>query len=292
MKKLFNSRITIIIFILLIIGFFYPLFLKLKNSYSINEYFPLNEGDKYIYSHHEGAERDVVTITVKNVRQTDEGKQFSLLFQGKYNDRIQTWILTSEGMKLCRNKHLVGKVPLKTIREFLPPLLMIPSRLKKSIFLSTIQSIFDYKGNLIEKENIEAEISFVGIEDVVVEAGEFKCIHFFIKNIYKNETGKSKLMHIYNFWIAPGVGYVKTIHAFVPFVYAEYVSPQKKDIMNRYNSSFVEVLELKEAVANSSFFYISPKSEKRSLNIRLGLGIFALSTAATFVIAIMSRKKF
>lgn len=245
MKKV-SSWILIVVIFIFSISLLY--FLKSKNTYPISKYFPLNENDKYIYMHHEGIEDGIVTITVKNVNKVDKGKQFDFLWQGKYNDRIQTLILTSEGIIFHKNKHLAGEIPLKVIRTFSPPLLMIPSELKKKISLSTVQSIYDFEGNLLEKEKIEADISFVGSEDVSVEAGKFKCLYFFIRHNYKDALGNSKNMHTYNFWIAPNIGIVKFIHTFIPFVHMEYIRPEEKDIMNRYSSSFVAVYELKKAI--------------------------------------------
>ena len=219
-----------------------------KDAYSVFEYFPLDEDVEYVYRHLEGSESNIVTVSIKNVQQIESGKQFDLLFQGEYNDRIQTRMLTSQGVMFCRNKHLVGEVPLKVIREFSPALLLIPSKLKENISFSTIQSIFDYGGKLINKEKIEAEISFIGKEEITVEAGKFKCLHFLVRHIYKDEFGRSKLMHIYNFWIAPKTGHVKTIHTYIPFIHAKYIRPEEKNIMNRYSSPFVETLELKEIV--------------------------------------------
>lgn len=223
-------------------------FLRPVKTYPISTYFPLNEDDKYTYIHYEGIEKGIVTKTVKNVRQRMGKKKFSFYWQGKYNDRVQTFLLTSQGMLLYMNKHLVGKVPLKVIRKYSPPLLMIPSQLKKNIFLSTIQSIYDYEGNIIDREKIEANISFVGAEDIIVEAGKFRCLHFFIRHNYKDHSGNSKHMHTYDFWIAPGAGVVKEVHTFIPFLYIKYISSEQKTINNRYSGSFVEVLELKKAI--------------------------------------------
>lgn len=244
MKKMLNRKAIVILF-LVSMSFLY---LLTTRAYSSPEYFPLNENDIYTYQHHEGIEKGIVTIAVKNVRQIDSGKQFNFLWQGKYNERIQTFQSTPRGIVFYENRHLAGEPPLKVIRTFKPPLLMIPSQLKKNIFVSTIQTVYDYGGNLIDKENIEAEISFAGEEDVTVGAGEFRCLHFFIRHNYRDASGNSKHMHTYNFWIAPGVGIVKFIHAFIPFLYVKYINPADKTIMNRYSSSFVERFELVKAV--------------------------------------------
>ncbi|MBZ9577939.1 hypothetical protein KJA13_02785 [Patescibacteria group bacterium] len=222
--------------------------MKVKSPSFASDFFPLNENDQYIYAHREGSVEGIVTITVKNVKQVAEGRQFNFLWQGEYNDRIQTNILSSKGILFCMNKHLVGEVPLKVIREFSPPLLMIPSELGKNISSSAIQSIYDYEGNLIDKERIEANISFVGFEDIAVEAGKFKCIHFFVRHNYRDAAENSKKMHIYNFWLAPGLGFVKFMHTFIPLQNLRYIRAGEKTIMNRYCGPFTEVFKLKKAV--------------------------------------------
>lgn len=245
--KHLNWIIIAIIFVLCFGTTIY--FLKIRNVYIISQYFPLNENDKYTYIHHEGIERGITTITVKNIRKTIEGKQFDWLWEGKYNDRIQTHLLTSKGMIFCRNEHLVGGEPLRSVRICNPPLVMIPSQLKKNSSFFTLFLTYSLKGKLLNKENIEANISFIGKEDIKIKAGEFKCLHFFISHDYKDIlSGNSIHRHTYDLWIAPGVGIVKFIHTFVPFIYVRYFRPEEKTIMNRYNSSFVEYFELKNAI--------------------------------------------
>lgn len=245
MKKIFS----LLIFVILAASISFWYFSVSQRKYSLSGYFPLNENDKYIYTHREGAEEGVLSITVKNVKKTAKGKQFDFLWEGKYNDRLQTLLLTSRGIELCKNVHLVGQVPMKVIRIATPPLLMIPSNLKRNNVSFSMQPAYTYEGKLLYTEKVEVEISFVGIEEVTVEAGKFKCIHFFARHNYKDEVGNSKHMHTYDFWIAPNVGFVKFVHTFVPFMYIRYIKPNEKTIMNRYHCFFVEViLELKKAI--------------------------------------------
>ncbi len=212
------------------------------------KYFPLNENDKYVYSHQEGAENDLMTITVQNVRKIDQITRFEFIWSGKYNDRIQELVSAENGIMLCVNKHLIGEVPLKTVRRLLSPLMMLPYRLsRKTVFSTSVMETNDYNGNFVERDNITDEVSFVGKEEVLVEAGKFKCYHFFVRHNYKDDSGNSRQMHTYNFWVAPGVGIVKFIHIFVPFHQVKYVSPEEKNIMNRYSNPFVSLYELKEA---------------------------------------------
>ncbi len=241
------KKIGVALIIAAILSFY---FIGGNKAYPIFKYFPLNENDTYIYEHREGIETDTVKIIVGDVKQTSAGKQFTFLWKGKYNDRKQLNMLTSKGIIFYKNEHLVGEVPLKVIRILEPPLLMIPSKLKKSIFISTIQNIYDVNGKYIDKEKIDAEINFVGIEDISTGAGNFKCIHFFIKHNYKDSSGKSIHMHTYNFWIAPDIGIVKLIHTFTPFLYSNFFKPEDKTIMNRYSESFAAYFELKKAVIN------------------------------------------
>jgi hypothetical protein len=216
--------------------------------YKISEYFPLNENDKYIYNNLEGAEEGIVTITVKNIKESGKEKQFDWLWEGKYNDRLQTHKVTFRGIVFCKNKHLAGEVPMRVVRVLSPPILMFPSRLERNIRLSSVQSIYTYEGKFLDGERIEADISFVGFEDVAVEAGKFKCIHFFVRHNYKDSEGRSKHMHTYNFWIAKGVGIVKYIHTFTPFLYIRKIKPEEKTIMNRYGEGFIAFFELKKAI--------------------------------------------
>lgn len=239
-------KICIILVFAISIAIFLHIFGRLIFDHGY-QYFPLNEGDRYIYRHREGPEEGIVTITVKNVKQLNSSKQFDFLFQGKYNDRIQTYRLTRTGLLFYRNKHLVGEVPMKVIREFFPPLLMLPYQLKKNIAFNAIEDVYDYDGKLIDKEKIEGGVSFVGFEEVNVEAGKFRCLHFFVRLNYEDYSGNSKHMHAYNFWVTPGLGYVKVSHAFVPFLYITYIKPEDKNIMNRYSEPFVETFELKAA---------------------------------------------
>lgn len=211
-------------------------------------YFPLNGNDKYVYSHQEGPEDMLLTITVKNVKQiSNRIKQFEFLWSGKYNDRIQIFRESPDGISLCENKHLVGEPPLKTIRTLSSPLIMLPYAFRNSKFANTTMSTFDNQGNLVEWDKIESEISFVGHEEVTVEAGKFKCSHFFVRHDYKDKNGNSRQMHTYNFWVAPGLGFIKFMHIFVPFRKTNYVEPAQKNIMNRYSNPFVSLYELKEA---------------------------------------------
>ena len=217
-------------------------------TYPISRYFPLNTNDKYTYDHYEGNEKDIVSITVKNVKKAGREKFFEFFWQGRYNDRIQSLKLSPQGIIFYSNRHLVGQVPLKVIRKFSPPLVMIPSRLSRFMITSTVQSIRGLGGKLIGKENIRSNISFLGYEDIKVKAGNFRCIHFSVTHTYKDGFQNSLQMHTYNFWIAPGVGLVKFIHAFIPFIYVKYIPPDQKDIMNRYSGPFVEIFDLREAL--------------------------------------------
>lgn len=211
-------------------------------------YFPLNENDIYIFSLREGSEVNSITITVKNVKQMGKTKEFEFLWSGKYNDRAQLFRSTPDGIVFLENKHLVGEPPLKSIRTHSPPLMMIPYRLKRNVLLSSVLSTRDYKGHLLEQHKIEAEIAFLGLEEVSVEAGRIKCHHFFVHHNYKDMKGKSQFMHTYNFWVAPGIGFVKFIHTFIPFHQTNYINPADKNIMNRYENPFVSLYELKEAI--------------------------------------------
>jgi len=242
---MFKRNLILILVILLIICLY--AFRNTANN-AVQPYFPLNENDQYTYQHNEGPESDIVTITIKNVKRIGNEAEFEFLFQGQYNDRVQTSRLTPQGLFFCRNKHLVGQVPQKVIREFSPPILLLPYKLDKNIFFNTAENIYDYDGKLIDKEKIEAIVSFVGFEEVKVEAGRFKCRHFFVKLNYEDKFGNSVRMHAYNFWVVPGIGYVKVIHTYTPFVYLTYIKPEDKTLMNRYNSPFTELLELKKAV--------------------------------------------
>jgi len=125
---------------------------------------------------------------------------------------------------------------------------MIPSRLNRCRDIYTAQLIYDLDARLIGREDINANICFVGIENVSVGAGNFSCLHFRAIHNYKDSFQNSIQMHTYNFWVAHGVGIVKFIHTFVPFIYIEYIPPGQKNIMNRYSGSFVERFELKEAL--------------------------------------------
>lgn len=239
----------ILLIILLSTGITAAFYFANANRYRIHEYFPLNESDKYTYIHHEGAEAGEVTITIKNVIQRKSTKQFDFLWGGKYNDRVQTDMLVEgEGLKHCLNKHLVGKVPLKVVRRISPPLVMIPAQLKTNMRGFCEQDIFDYDGKLLAKETIEANVSFMGFEEVKTNAGNFNCLHFFVTHNYRDASGLSFQMHTYNFWIAKGVGLVKQIHTFIPLVFIDFIAPEDKTIMNRYNTSFCEIFELKKAV--------------------------------------------
>lgn len=244
MKKKFIFLLSI-----LCIGAIATFYFMDTGCYPIQEYFPLNENDKYIYIHHEGVEVGEVTITVKNVIRKKRTKQFDFFWGGKYNDRVQTHMLVQgEGIKFCLNKHLVGKPPLKVVRRISPPLVMIPAKLGKKMPGFCEQDIFDYDGRFLAKETIEASSSFMGTEEVKAEAGSFNCLHFFVTLNFRDASGLNFQMHTYNFWIAKGVGIVKEIHTFVPFIYYDSYAPKDKTIMNRYNMAFCEILELKNAV--------------------------------------------
>ncbi len=232
-----------VILLAIFVCYFRPIMIN-----ALQPYFPLNENDQYIFQHNEGPESDIVTITVKNVRHKISGTEFDFLFKGQYNDRVQASKLTARGLLFCKNKHLVGQVPLKVIREFSPPILLLPYSLAKNISFNSAECIYDYDGKLIGKEKIEAIASFVGFEEVEVGAGKFKCRHFFVKLNYEDKFGNSARMHAYNFWVVPGLGYVKVIHTYTPFTYFTYLKPEDKTIMNRYNSPFTELFELKKAV--------------------------------------------
>ncbi len=215
--------------------------------YPISGFFPLNTNDCYIYDHYEGVEKGVASITVKNVRKEGKEKFFNFFWQGNYNDRIQYLKLSAAGLILLSNRHLVGRAPLRVIRKFSPPLLMIPSRLNKCKSVYTAQLIYDWDAKLIGREDINANIRFVGTENVSVGAGSFRCLHFRSIHNYTDSSKNSIQMHTYDFWLAYGVGVVKFIHTFVPFIYIEHIPLEQKNIMNRYSDSFAEVFELKEA---------------------------------------------
>ncbi len=235
--------IVLISIILLILPLIYY-----NTDYYIFHYFPVQENNEYVYNRKEGSDNDVITIKIKNVESGYRRKHFYFYWEGsKYNARIQEYILDTRGLFFCQNKHLTGEVPLKVIRELSPPLLMLPSRLIRSTTLASMQTISDYDGNLIAKEKIQAEVSFLGSEKVSVEAGNFQCLNFSVRHNYKNKEGNSIHMHTYNYWIADGVGIVKFVHTFIPFHYERYIKPEDKTLMNRYSGFFVEAYELKKA---------------------------------------------
>jgi len=99
------------------------------------------------------------------------------------------------------------------------------------------------------REEIEVLVSFVGKEDVNVEAGKFKCLHFFSRHNYKDALDNSIYMHTYDFWIAKGIGIIKMIHTFVPFQHIEYFKPEERPF-SRYSTIFSGVFELKDAFIN------------------------------------------
>ncbi len=244
-----NKRVAAMLFVVILFGIYF--LAKWKDSYDIIKYFPLNEGDKYVYLYHEDAESDIVSITVQNVFDGNLGRQFDFLWRGKYHDRLMTNVRTPAGILFFQNQQLTGQVPHKVIRRFSPPLLMLPSQMNPNQFSFSVQSIYDYQGNLLDKEAVEAGITYLGKEMVQSAAGDFLCLHFFVRHTYRDLKGVSKHMHTYDFWIAQGVGFVKMVHTFIPFTHIEYRKPEEKTLMNRYRGSFVEVLELKEAMINN-----------------------------------------
>lgn len=246
MRRVFRFSL-ILISIIFVISVCCWVFLRFQ-EYPISEYFPLHENDKYIYTHQEGIEQGIVTISVKEIKQIGKTKEFSWLWQGKYNDRLQMLKLTPKGIVLCKNIHLAGEVPMKVTRILSPPILMIPAQLGKNILFNSLQSIYTNEGKFLEAEKIEADISFVGNEEVSVEAGKFRCIHFFVRHNYKDAVGNSKQMHTYNFWITKGVGIVKFIHTFTPFLCVKKIKPEEKTIMNRYDGGFKAFFELKRTI--------------------------------------------
>ncbi len=249
MKKILFSVAIIIIYAVIVISWY---FLSKQEKFPISKYFPLNENDTYIYNHRDGTAEELLTITVKNVKSLADGRQFDFLWQSKLCNRSQTLKLSPGGLELCEDRFLAGTVPMKSVRIPSPPLLMIPSILKKGISLSSIQPVYTFEGKLLYTEEVEEGLSFVGTEEITVEAGKFRCLHFFTRHNYKDESGNSKHAHTYDFWIAPGIGLVKFVHSFVPFMYLRYVGPGEKGVMNRYDYFFVEVLELKNAKIGST----------------------------------------
>ncbi len=225
-------------------------FLWIKVDYPVEDYFPINENNQYSYNYRVDDIETTVTMDVDGVRQTAGAKQFSFSWKGKYNDRIQTFALSPKGLFLVKNQHLRGEFPMKSTRILSPPLLMIPARLKRNILISSFQAIYDDRGNFRYDEKIEGDVSFLGPEDIDVPAGRFKCLHFCIRHNYRDGSGNSTQMHTYNIWISRNAGIVKFIHTFAPFVHMEYIKPEEKHLMNRYNTSIYEVYELREAMVN------------------------------------------
>ncbi len=240
----YRYKFVFVLFVLLG-GLIYVLFgNKINDAYQVEEYFPLNNDDVYVYSQHEGPESGEVIVRVENVRKTVQGKEFDFVWSGQYNDRVMSLLLNSRGISFRENS-----IPSKVKRTFSPGFpVMIPGTLQKNAhYGDVIERVEDANGNLLKVEKRETGISFVGVEKIKVPAGTFQCLHFFTAVTNKDAEGNSDYRHTYDFWVAKHIGVVKQVHCFTRFKDFRYIKPEEKVLKNRYQDSFVEILELKHA---------------------------------------------
>jgi hypothetical protein len=176
-------------------------------SDDLREYYPLQEGNSWIYEQITLSEEKMETTT-EEVR--IEGKENVNGVETKkmiYKQNEESYYLAedAEGVKVYKIIHV------KVSEIHTPPVIILPFRIEEEREHKFENSYTEYDNqnniNITGKQNIE--IRYEGREDVVVPAGEFRdCIKISMLISFKDSKGGfGKISEV--MWLAKGIGVVR-----------------------------------------------------------------------------------
>jgi hypothetical protein len=219
-------------------------------AYEMQEYFPLNEGDFWVYSLkvNEGG-KDSIEEEIIKIKGTEDfgGVETKKMLSAKTENQCLS--IDAEGVKLYKAWGWAGVGGDYEIYN--PPKVLFPNM--------SIGETKNYKldigtygiNDVISKTSLKSgtlTITLDGIEDVEVPAGKFKdCLKFTTIYDYKwinKEQQPSK--QIFVTWLAKGIGKIKS-----EITISEYVG-----LPNRERDEIAELIELKEASINGVRFSV------------------------------------
>lgn len=226
--------------------------LDAQAGYNLEQYFPLNRGDSWVYSLTEriavqevDSEEKVsaveVTISGEETENVKEVVRMSVKYEGDANDYFI--IKDSAGIKAYKFLEDDGGYCV-----FDPPVLLLPAQMNEgeNVEYSGIATYFDSMGNKRGTEKIIKVFSLTGLEDIKTKAGTFKdCLRIFLKEDFDSDFGEIE-NNSYTFWLSPEIGKVK-----------EIINTILSRLSNNDNKEFLAkegTMELEKATVNGKSF--------------------------------------
>ncbi|MBL7197171.1 MAG: hypothetical protein ISS47_03645 [Candidatus Omnitrophica bacterium] len=172
----------------------------------LREYYPLKEGNIWVYEKREGNELSLEKLEINGREYVNNVETTKIIYDdGDY----ECVAVNSEGVKLYKFVASDGSsYELLTPPEVILPLNVGPTKRYKYVF-----SDYDNNGNpnLDTSGETLLEINFVGREDVIVPAGKFlNCIRV-LKTFTETDREGNFAEEKRTIWFAEGVGKVKEI---------------------------------------------------------------------------------
>lgn len=201
------ARISMFIIFLLLFGLLLPCsYLKAEDA---QEYFPLNDGDKWEYEVVEGADHRVEEWRVEGKSVVDN-IETKMIVDGAGNSRYLITDLNS--VSVYKDVEIEGgKVDEYFIFEPVMPLFVFGIEQEKAVKKDYSFTRYDPNGSFKSVASGNLEMMFEGKENVVVPAGEFTdCLKISISESVQESDGE-KSRFTTTAWFAKGVGKVKEI---------------------------------------------------------------------------------
>ncbi len=216
-------------------------------AFNVEEYYPLDENNKWVYVYRADDNGEQVTSQeVSKIKGTQslEGTEAKVMLSTKFDN--QAVAVDAEGVKLYKSWGWSGG----DYELYNPAKMLYPNMEKGETKTYTIESAAHNIDDAIVNTTIKngtLTVTLEAVEDVEVPAGNFKdCLKFVSVYEYKYPHRPASGRETANVWLAPGVGRVK----------AEYSSTELNTENNKQDkiSETIELtsMSIKESVPAES----------------------------------------
>ena len=199
-RKVFSLGLSFLFLFFLVIGN-----LNAQTPYQMSQYLPMEQGDYWVYSGSEDGE-NYTEITIINGTETING--IETIRKITYEDyECLAW--DGEGLKWYKEGEVDDEGDYMV---FDSPVLLFPLQMEVGQQITASVSYSEYEnGQFDETGTGSRTLTLVGLEDITVPAGTFTNCLKFIENISWQESDGGYGTIEKTFWLAEGIGEVKSI---------------------------------------------------------------------------------
>lgn len=195
--------------------------LNAKAEYDLAEYFPLDQGNRWVYLVKYGGEEEATlkeTVTIEGVEKVD-GRETIKMFtsiEGHELEKDKGYFcifMDAEGVKAYKYMADDGYT------DYEPYLLLFPAQLKTGEIRECSNSLTEYEIDKATPVTGDNKKTFIleGLEDITTKSKVFReCLRFSIYEITRYANKEFEISD-WTIWLAPNIGKVKEIRTSTGF---------------------------------------------------------------------------